>query len=180
MALPKGFKLYRPESDPSFILANGSNLLWQRMATRCPSAEVAGTTVIHGYRMLFKQSCTGAYATIEQDANCHVPAVVYRVMPMDEAALDRYEGCPKYYYKKEFLLPVWNPCGRKLRKRRCCIAYILHEDRMLGEPPEEYYRIIEKGYDDWGFDTEVLKKALADSIGNKAAAKWLKKHEETR
>ena len=174
MAITDRFKLYQPVRDDSFILAYGSNLLCERMAQRCPSMETVGTTVIPGYRMLFKYSRTGAYCTIEQDANCCVPAVVYRVSLDDEGYLDRCEGYPKYYYKREFFLPLWNIEGRKLRKRRNCIAYILHEDRMLGEPTEDYFRIVEQGYRDWGFDTAVLDKALSDSIGSKAADKWLK------
>jgi len=169
----KGMKLYWCMNEPSFILAYGSNLLWRRMESRCPFAEVFGTTMIPGYRLLFKQSRTGAYATIEQDANGCVPAVVYQVTPEDEAALDRFEGYPRYYYKREFFLPVWNPEGKKLRKRRNCVAYIMHEDRMLGEPTEEYYGIVEQGYTDWDFDLRILEKALSDSIGSKAAARWL-------
>ena len=157
--------------EKRYYLAYGSNLLWQRMMTRCPDAEVVGTAVIPGYRLLFKQSCTGAYATIEQDANCSVPALVYRLNPLDEAALDRFEGYPKYYYKREFLLPVWNPDGERYKKRRHCIAYVLHEDRQLGEPSENYYSIIERGYDDWGFDKDILTKALYDSTGKKALRK---------
>ena len=176
MALPKGLKLYRGMEEPSYILAYGSNLLWSRMEARCPSAEVVGTTVIPGYRMLFKKSCTGFYSTIEQDANSHVPAVIYRISMEEEAYLDRCEGYPRHYYKHEFFLPVWDPDGRRLRKRRNCIAYILHEDRLLGEPTAEYYRIVEQGYMDWEFDTGILEKALSDSIGCKNAERWKKRN----
>lgn len=162
--------------NTSLILAYGSNLLWERMEGRCPDAEPVGTTVIPGYRMLFKESMTGAYCTVEQDANSFVPAAVYRISFADEARLDRAEGCPKYYYKREFFLLVFTMDGKKMRGRKSCIAYVLREHRMLGEPSDEYYRIVERGYAEWGFDDAILQKALSDSIGSKAAEKWLKKH----
>lgn len=173
MAFTDGMRLWRGLEAETCVLAYGSNLCWQRMAQRCPDMETIGTTVIPGYRMLFKQSRTGAYCTIEQDANCCVPALIYRISAEDEARLDRCEGYPRYYYKREFLLPVRTLQGRKLRKRRNCIAYILHEDRLLGEPSQEYFSIVEGGYEAWNFDRAILEKALSDSIGMKAAAKWL-------
>ena len=75
-----------------FYLAYGSNLSLERMKSRCPDAVVLGTAVIPGYRLLFKKSKTGSYATIEQDANCCVPALVYKISELDEALLDRCEG----------------------------------------------------------------------------------------
>ena len=83
-----------------YYLAYGSNLSLERMAKRCPDAVVAGTAKIPGYRLLFKKSGSGFYATIEQDANCFVPALVYKISEFDEALLNRYEGYPKFYYKR--------------------------------------------------------------------------------
>lgn len=169
----KGFRLMRPEDNEVYIAAYGSNLDEARMKKRCPSAEVFGTSVIGGYRMLFKQSMTGAYATIEQDANCCVPVLIYRITAEDELRLDRFEGYPKYYYKVDFLLPVWGLNGRKKKLRRNCIAYIMHEYRTLGEPSEEYFSLVDAGYDRWGFEKDCLRKALEDSIGRDAAGQWL-------
>ena len=89
-----------------YYLAYGSNLDMERMGHRCPYAVPVGVTEIYGYRLLFKKSKTGCYATIEQDANESVPAVVWMLSEFDELLLDRYEGCPRYYYKKQFQLPV--------------------------------------------------------------------------
>lgn len=54
-----------------------------------------------------------------------------------------------------------------------CIAYILHEYRMLGEPGEDYFDLLDRGYDRWGFEKSILTKAMEDSIGRDAAALWL-------
>ena len=176
----KRFTLVQPENEEVFCIAYGSNLNVERMRQRCPGAEVFGTSTILGYRMLFKQSMTGAYATIEQDANSCVPVVVYRMTAAAEARLDRFEGYPKYYYKREFFLPVWNLSGRKLKKRRSCIVYIMHEHRHLGEPSMDYFRLLDDGYDHWCFDKAPLEAALDNSIGYKQAAAWIRAYEKER
>ena len=129
-----------------YYLAYGSNLDMERMGKRCPYAVVVGTTEIKGYRLLFKKSKTGCYATIEQDANESVPAVVWKLSEYDELLLDRYEGCPRYYYKKQFQLPVWNLNGNRMKKAKPCIAYVMHEDRRLGCPDAEYFELLRGGY----------------------------------
>ena len=44
------------------------------------------------------------------------------------------------------------------------MIYIMHEDRLLGEPSSRYYRIIEDAYLKFGFDLNILKDALKASI----------------
>ena len=150
-------------TDEVFCIAYGSNLDGERMRSRCPGAEEYGTSAI----------CTGFYATIEQDANCCVPVAIYRMTVSDELRLDRFEGFPKYYYKRDFLLPVWGLDGRKMTKRKNCIVYIMHEYRELGEPTEDYFHLLDCGYEYWGFEKSHLYKALADSIGTDAAKQWI-------
>lgn len=167
-----------PRRPDRYVIAYGSNLDLERMESRCPDCGIVGTSVIPGYRMLFKKSMTGFYATIEQDANCCVPVVVYRVTAEDEAMLDRYEGCPRFYYKCEFLLPITRLNGKRIREKKYCLAYIMHEYRQLGAPKAEYYHLISGGYDHWGFDRKILHKALADSAGYKRAEKLIKQFGE--
>ena len=52
----KGFKLMKPEDNEVFCIAYGSNLDETRMKQRCPSAELFGTSVIGGYRLLFRDT----------------------------------------------------------------------------------------------------------------------------
>ena len=48
--------------------------------------------------------------------------MVWKLSEYDELLLDRYEGCPRYYYKKQFQLPVWNLNGNRMKKAKPCIA----------------------------------------------------------
>ena len=163
-------------SDRGFrnVLAYGSNLCLERMKRRCPSSRVVGTADIPGYRLLFKKSLTGAYATIEQDANWTVPVVVYRISASDELRLDRFEGCPTYYYKRRFALRVRRNNGRKTTE--LCSAYIMHEDRQLGKPDMVYFRLIDQGYAQYGFDLSVLDEGLAASIGRKESESYIREY----
>ncbi len=43
----------------------------------------------------------------------------------DEAALDRYEGFPSFYYKAEMRLPIKGIRSGKVRERNCFV-YIMH------------------------------------------------------
>lgn len=172
-----GWERFRlPVKPDRYIIAYGSNLDLERMESRCPDCEIVGTSVIHGYRLLFKKSMTGFYATIEQDANCSVPVVIYRVTAEDEAMLDRYEGCPRFYYKREFFLPITRLNGKRIKEKKRCIAYVMHEYRQLGEPSLEYYSLLDGGYQGWEFDRAILHKALADSVGFKRAERLLKQY----
>ena len=98
-------------------------------------ARIIGPSVIEGYRLLFKGSRTGSYLTIEPQEGASVPVAAWAVTEEDEAALDRYEGFPSFYYKKEMELPLKGIKTGKVRLRKVFV-YIMHEDRPLGLPSE--------------------------------------------
>ena len=87
-----------------------------------------------------------------------MPTLVYKISEFDEALLNRYEGYPKFYYKRYFQLAVKTLRGGRLKGNKQCMAYVLHEERQLGEPSMEYYRLLDEGYARWGFDVEILDK----------------------
>lgn len=138
----------------AYYIAYGSNLNVSQMEWRCPSARLVGTAVLKGYRLLFKGSKTGSYLTIEPAKGHEVPVGVWHITKADEAALDRYEGYPNFYYKKTFSLD----CNDGKRHR--CMAYIMHEDRVIELPSLQYVRICQQGYDDFGFNVDHLIEAI--------------------
>ena len=92
--------------EKRYYIAYGSNLNIRQMKMRCPGARIIGTSVIEDYRLLFKGSRSGSYLTIEPKEGSSVPVVAWEVTESDEKALDRYEGFPAFYYKKELVLPI--------------------------------------------------------------------------
>ena len=134
-------------------LAYGSNMNHKQMARRCPGAECIGLTEIEDMRLVFAGRSQGAVATIEKAPGFKVPAMVWKITPEHEKALDRYEGFPGFYGKEKF--EVW------LRGDRVKImAYVMSPGHVLGAPDDSYLQGIREGYEMVGFDQSVLDEAV--------------------
>lgn len=142
-----------------YYIAYGSNLNIPQMRMRCPGARIIGTSVIEDYQLLFKGSKTGSYLTIEPKGGAEVPVVIWEVTESDEKALDRYEGYPNFYYKKEMNLDIKGIRTKKVR-RRDAFVYIMHEERELGIPSWYYVNTCLDGYRAFGFDEKYLFDAI--------------------
>lgn len=145
-----------------YYIAYGSNLNIRQMKMRCPSARIIGTSEISNYELLFKGSKTGSYLTIEPKIGESVPVAVWETTAKDEEALDRYEGFPTFYYKAEMELPVKRIHTGKIRNQKGYV-YIMHENRPHGIPSDYYIRICLDGYHDFGFNEEILFKAIENN-----------------
>ena len=143
-----------------YYIAYGSNLCIRQMVWRCPGAHIVGTSEIRGYRLFFKGSKTGAYLTIEPHRDGRVPVAVWSVTDEDIRRLDRYEGYPNFYYRREMRLPVK---GRMVD----AFVYIMHEERKIAITSDAYFQTCLEGYEDFGFDRKYLDEA--DMISMKEA-----------
>lgn len=97
-----------------YYLAYGSNLSMAQMAQRCPDAVYVGTAELKDYQLLFKGSQSGSYLTVEPKKGSTVPVLVWRISERDEHYLDRYEGCPSFYYKKMIRVEIQPFIGEKV------------------------------------------------------------------
>lgn len=139
-----------------YYIAYGSNMDERQMAVRCRDAVLTGTGFIQGYELLFKGSLIGCYATIESKEQSRVPVTVWTISKADEKRLDRYEGFPTFYYKKDIEVQMKDGTITGL-------VYIMHEDRHCGMPFPWYYEQMDRDYQKFGFDRTILKNALAIS-----------------
>ena len=146
-----------------YYIAYGSNLNVEQMQHRCPDARIIGIATLKNWTLLFRGSKTGSYLTIEPKRGEYVPVAVWEVSERDEENLDRYEGFPNFYYKKDFELDITGIRTGKIRHRKA-FAYIMHEDRPLGEPSNYYLRVCAQGYRFFNFDTGRLIQAVNDSM----------------
>lgn len=137
--------------------AYGSNMSISQMTVRCPGATLIGFGRIENYKLLFKGSMTGSYATIEPCHGEYVPIWVWDITPADESNLDRYEGFPRFYYKAD--LPAVTDDGEPIDG----MAYIMHEDRACGIPSMAYYKVLFDGYEFGGFDLDILRRGFMRS-----------------
>lgn len=143
-------------------LAYGSNLNKEQMEMRCPTAKAIGTAEIKDYELLFKGSQSGAYLTIEPKKGGIVPVAVWEVDAACEASLDRYEGFPRFYYKKTMSIPVRYFDGQIGRKKG--FVYIMDENRSIGIPTHYYLDVCKSGYQSFGFDTAILENAALRTV----------------
>ena len=137
----------------SYYVAYGSNLHLGQMAYRCPDATVVGTTMLRNWRLMFKGSKSGNYATIEPCLGECVPVTVWEVSRRDVISLDRYEGYPVFYYK-EIIPMVIN--GESVDT----FVYIMNDQAHVGYPAQSYIDTLEHGYETFGFDKSILWQAL--------------------
>ena len=151
----------------NYYLAYGSNLSVEQMLHRCPDAVYAGTAEIKGYRLLFKGSRTGSYLTIEPKKGRKVPALVWKVSEADEAALDLYEGFPRFYRKETMEVEIHSLADGAAVAAARAFVYIMDEARPSGQPSEAYYRVCAEGYRRFGFDEKILQRAYRESTGRK-------------
>jgi hypothetical protein len=138
-------------------IAYGSNLNLEQMAVRCPTAHIIGTGKLQDWKLKFRGSQTGAYATIEKCNGSVVPVAVWSIGQRDEFSLDIYEGYPNFYYKSIIQVTMDNG---KIHK---AMVYIMNKKAEPGAPSLRYIRMIEKGYRKNHLDLSYLIDALQDN-----------------
>lgn len=148
-------------------VAYGSNMDDAQMEVRCPDAKLFGKGWLPGYRLAFRGSLTGYYATIEKGESLRggVPVLLWLISDADETRLDRYEGFPRFYQKEtievervmERLLDTddridaWTPHGI-----RHGLVYIMTEGSPYGTPSKRYMNAIFRAYLKYGMDPGAL------------------------
>ena len=146
-----------------YYLAYGSNLSIKQMSIRTPDARIIGTGILHDWQLLFRK-----YATIRKNKNFETPVLVWEISKKDERNLDRYEGFPRSYIKKNLTLPVTSLNGDNLGKLKAMVYIMTPEavkNRSLDPVPDiNYFSVIDEGYTVFNFDKRILKAALEDSF----------------
>lgn len=135
-------------------VAYGSNLNISQMALRCPTARVYGAGLLNNWKLIFRGSRTGAYATIQRKHGSVVPVVVWNIQSADERHLDMYEGYPTLYFKQNVMVDL--PSGKKK-----AMVYIMDTRRLPGIPSRHYVKTVKEGYTENGLDMIYLEEALA-------------------
>ena len=140
-----------------YYIAYGSNLSTEQMAFRTPDAKIVGKAILYGWQLLFK-----LHATIEENKEKNTPVLVWEISQEDEKRLDRYEGYPAYYYKKELPVTVF-PIDGGEPMELTAMVYIMTEGHERREPMQSYYEVLEQGYREFHFPMHILEHALRES-----------------
>lgn len=171
-----------------YYFAYGSNLNVKQMLARCPGAEIVGWAELNGHELLFKGSRTGSYLTVEPGEGS-VWIGVWSISTENEHALDRYEGAPKFYEKREIALDVHlvpTPRLHPTAYRANCtvrdvaaltsasaltiygeesietlkgLIYVMTEGRRPDIPSRRYFETCAEGFEVFGFPLADLSDA---------------------
>ena len=146
-----------------YYIAYGSNLSVDQMAVRTPDAVIAGTGIIKDWRLLFRQ-----FATIEKCKGYSVPVLIWKISKRDEKSLDRYEGFPRFYSKKNLTVAVTSLNGQDLGEFNAMV-YIMtqeatHMRSVIPLPSKHYYSVLYAGYKMFGFDESLLEDAVIEAV----------------
>jgi len=137
----------------TMYVAYGSNLDIVQMRRRCPECKFVGSGRLEGWRLMFKGEMPFSYATVEEWEGYKVPVAIYSISAEDEKRLDKYEGYPKHYQKREVTVQCE---GRNIKGS----IYVKPEEERLNPPDSHYYALIYSAYEDLGFDVGILEEAL--------------------
>lgn len=135
-----------------YYLAYGSNLNLRQMRRRCPNAKKVGDCLLKDWKLEFRY-----YLTITEEKGAEVPLGIFEIDEVDERSLDRYEGFPTHYFKKEFDVLL---NGKPIK----AMAYIMNPKiRAVMVPDHFYLMTCLEGYKDFGFDITYLIKAYKEA-----------------
>lgn len=147
-----------------YYIAYGSNLSIEQMKVRTPDAVIAGTGMLKDWRLLFRH-----FATIKKCKGFSVPVLVWKISAQDERNLDRYEGYPCFYVKKNLTLAVTSLDGQRLGEITAMVYIMTRkatEARGVNPLPSKYYySVLDAGYKTFGFDGKILNEAVMEAFG---------------
>ena len=147
-------------------LAYGSNLSVEQMERRCPDAKPIGKAILPDWKLVFK-----VHATIEPCKGSKVPVLIWEISERDERHLDVYEGYPSYYFKRDLELTMTDLNGRNTRPVTAMV-YIMADGHKVRMPMKGYVDVLAEGYERFGFDMNILRRALKETSEAEEAERY--------
>lgn len=129
---------------------------FEDMKVRCPDARFLTVGWLDHYELLFRESASGCFLTIEPQKGSRVPIALWSVSAEDEKALDFYEEYPALYRRETMTISSGEGPVE-------AFIYVMNEDYPLGAPSRHYLKTCLQGYQDCGLDLQPLFEALQRS-----------------
>ena len=133
----------------TLYIAYGSNINKEQMRYRCPTATMAGKSVLRDYELLFREGV----ACVEPKPGGRVPVLLWKLKPRDEQILNLYE---RRYHQEEMTVQLNG-------KPTPAMIYMMDEGYPLSPPHSQYFNTILRGYQAAGFDRQILDAAVHES-----------------
>ena len=142
-----------------YYFAYGSNLNHAQMAERCKGSKFIKRALLKDYRFVYDSYAghrEGAVANIVQAIGSEVWGALYEISKENLRELDKYEGYPTAYQRKEF--EVQDDDGHLIR----AIAYY-RTGKTEGKPSKGYELIVSDGAEDCELPREYISRILKRS-----------------
>jgi len=130
-----------------YYFAYASNLSRKQMLERCPDAKPKFIATLPNYKLIFtgwSRKWHGGVASIKPFRGDKVIGAIYEISERDLRLLDRYEGYPNIYNRREVVVFPEDVEAVK------AVTYIKVEQSEETKPSPEYVATIQQGYKDWG------------------------------
>lgn len=141
------------ETDKEFVYAAyGSNLNLEQMSVRCPGYKQLAKGILHDYQLVFGRE---GYLDVRPNPGHKVQIGLFTVTKEHIRSLDEYERYPELYDR--FEVPVETQDQGTIQ----ALIYVMKPYPRMEKPSKTYWQAIQKGFEDFGFDTKDLDDALA-------------------
>lgn len=144
-----------------YYFAYGSNCNLGQMAHRCPDATLVGRVTLQNYRLTFNgrgMMRSSGVASVRRHNGRYVPGLLWEITPECERSLDRYEGYPYLYEKKN--VTVHTEDGGTVK----AMVYVMtdrYQDPAI--PSSGYLQGIVEGFQENGLNVVPVLDALAET-----------------
>lgn len=137
--------------------AYGSNMNWDRLRDRCPSARFLFAARLDGFRLDFtrysRNNRCGA-ADIIYDPPGQVWGVVFHIKDEQKGALDKAEGVSVGAYQ-QFAVDV-HPDGDRAQRIKALTYVVVNKEDPRPKPSASYKQLMVDGAEHWKLPAEYL------------------------
>lgn len=149
-------------SNTMKYFAYGSNTNFEQIKKRCPDNKFITSAYLEDYKFVYdgySKTWKAAVANIIESKGEKVSGGVFEISDNDLKELDRYEGHPTSYQRKE--MKVQDSSNESHE-----VWVYLRKDQKIGKPTEKYREMIKIGAIDCGLpkDYITIKKQSKSSI----------------
>jgi len=129
-----------------YYFAYASNLSRKQMTERCSDNQPRFRAVLPNYKLIFtgwSREWGGGVASVKPSRGGKVPGAVYEISEECLRILDKYEGYPSIYNRRNIM--VFTDLGDAIE----ATIYIKLDQSKETQPSLKYLTTIKQGYKDW-------------------------------
>jgi len=144
-------------SPRKYYFTYNSNCHVGSMLSRCPAAICNGKGMLVGFKLVFRVTADIQATPGQASDGNSVHGALWQITPECEIVLDRYEGFP-HHYKKRQVSVIHDELGEL-----DALVYVMVGRSMQAMPTPNYRDVIGHGYREHDISMKQLNMALRDA-----------------